>query len=304
MSEAKTIEQNQISMTAFLSLLVGGIALGTSPIFMRYGQEIVTPTSAAFWRLALSIPLMVLWQIYDIKKNKGAATPNFVWADMKVLVAVGLFFALDLVFWHWSVQLTTVANATLLANMAAIFTAVGGFLFFGERFSRTFIGGMFLALFGAMALMGSSFELNKSHITGDMVALTAAVAYAGYMIMSGHARKRFSTVSIVLGTAIFGSLFLLPIALLEDGNFMPPTLIEWWPLLALAWFTHVIGQSCIVYALAHLPAAFGSVSLLIQPLIAAILAWILFAEALGMYHFVGATLIITGILVCRKGVRK
>lgn len=304
MSEAKTIEPNQISMTAFLSLLIGGIALGTSPIFMRYGQEIVTPTSAAFWRLALSIPLMVLWQIYDIKKNKGAATPNFVWADIKVLVAVGLFFALDLVFWHWSVQLTTVANATLLANMAAIFTAVGGFLFFGERFSRTFIGGMFLALFGAMALMGSSFELNKSHITGDMVALTAAVAYAGYMIMSGHARKRFSTVSIVLGTAISGSLFLLPIALLEDGNFIPSTLIEWWPLLALAWFTHVIGQSCIVYALAHLPAAFGSVSLLIQPLIAAILAWILFAEALGMYHFVGATLIITGILVCRKGVRK
>ena len=85
---------------------------------------------------------------------------------------------------------------------------------------------------------------------------------------------------------------------------MPPTLAGWAPLLALAWFTHVVGQSLIIYALAHLPAAFGSVSLLIQPVVAAILAWILFAESLGIYHLIGASLIISGIIVCKKGVRK
>lgn len=302
MSEQVEKSENHVAMTAFMSLLIGGLALGTSPIFMRYGQELVTPTSAAFWRLALSIPLMVIWLAYDIQKNGRTATPSMSLIDLKPLIIVGFFFALDLVFWHWSVQLTTVANATLLANMAAIFTAAGGFLFFGERFSRTFIGGMFLALIGAIALMGSSFELNKAHLSGDLIALVAAVAYAGYMVMSGQARRRFSTVSIVLGTAVFGCLFLLPIALLETGNFVPDTITGWWPLIALAWFTHVIGQSCIVYALAHLPAAFGSVSLLIQPLIAAMLAWVLFAEALGVYHLVGATLIISGIIVSKKGV--
>ncbi|MBT7581535.1 MAG: DMT family transporter, partial [Kordiimonadaceae bacterium] len=74
--------------------------------------------------------------------------------------------------------------------------------------------------------------------------------------------------------------------------------------LALAWFTHVVGQSLIIYSLAHLPAAFGSVTLLVQPVVAAVLAWILFGEFLSIYHFVGAGLIITGILVCKKGVRK
>ena len=294
----------QIYMKAFISLLIGGLALGTSPILMRYAQETVTPSSAAFWRLALAIPLLVVWQIYDIRKNNGAATPGLNIADLKPLIVVGLFFALDLVFWHWSVQLTTVANATLLSNMAAIFTAVGGFLFFGERFSRTFIGGMILALLGAMSLIGNSFEANKAYLTGDMVALTAAVSYAAYMVMSARARKRYSTVSIVLGTAVFGSIFLLPIALMENGNFMPATLMGWLPIFVLSWFTHVIGQSFIVFALAHLPAAFGSVSLLIQPLVAAILAWILFFEALGLYHLVGAALIISGIIVCRKGVSK
>jgi len=66
----------------------------------------------------------------------------------------------------------------------------------------------------------------------------------------------------------------------------------------------VVGQSLIVYALAHLPAALGSVGLLIQPMVAAILAWILFSEILGMYHFFGAMLILSGIFICKKGVRK
>jgi len=295
---------DHINMTAFISLLVGGVAIGTSPIFMRYAQEIVTPTSAAFWRLALSLPLLIIWQIYDIRKNGGAANPGLNIRDIKPFVIIGFFFALDLTMWHWSVKLTTVANATLLANMAAIFTALGGFLFFGERFSKTFIGGMMLALLGAMSLMGSSIELNPDHLYGDFLGLITAFAYAGYMIASAQARKKFSTVSVVLGTAIFSSIFLLPIALVESGNFMPTTLAGWAPLLALAWFTHVVGQSLIIYALAHLPAAFGSVSLLIQPVVAAILAWILFSENLGYYHLIGASLIITGIIVCRRGVRR
>lgn len=287
---------------AFIALLIGGVAIGTSPIFMRFAD--VTPTSSAFWRLSLSIPLLIIWQIYDIRKNKGAATPGLNFKELKIFIIVGFFFALDLTLWHWSVQLTSIANATLLANMAAIFTAVGGFLFFGARFSKTFIGGMMLALMGAMSLIGHSFELRPERLFGDGLGLITAVAYAAYMIASAQARKKYSTVSIVLGTAVFGSIFLAPIAINETGNFIPATLAGWGPLLALSWFTHVVGQSLIVFALAHLPAAFGSVSLLIQPVVAALLAWILFAEALGIYHFIGALLIISGILVCKRGVAK
>ena len=300
--EKKVEDAGHFNMTAFILLILGGVAIGTSPIFMRFSE--VTPTSAAFWRLLMAIPLLILWQAYDIRKNKGKATPQLNVKDMKPFIIVGFFFALDLTMWHWSVKLTSVANSTLLANMAAIFTAVGGFLFFGERFSKTFIGGMMLALLGAMSLMGHSFELAPENLSGDVLGLITAVAYAGYMIFSAKARQKFSTVSIVLGTAVFGCIFLFPLAINETGLFMPSSLMGWWPLIALAWFTHVVGQSLIVYALAHLPAAFGSITLLIQPLVAAVLAWILFGEFLSIYHFVGAALIISGILVCKKGVRK
>ncbi|MCC3860405.1 DMT family transporter [Pseudemcibacter aquimaris] len=295
-------QESHFNVMAFTLLVLGGIAIGTSPIFMRFAD--VTPSSSAFWRLALSIPLLVIWQFIDIKKNTGQPMPGANKKDIKTFIIVGFLFALDLTLWHWSVQLTSVTNSTLLANMAAVFTAIGGFLFFGERFNKTFIGGMALALFGAVSLMGHSFELEPENLPGDLLSLVTAVAYASYIIYSANARKKFSTVSIMLATSLFGSLFLMPIALSETGNFIPTTLVDWWPLFGLAWFTNVIGQSMIVYALAHLPAAFGSVTLLIQPLVAAILAWILFSEILSMYHFIGAALIISGIIVCKSGVKK
>ena len=294
----------QVSLIAFAMLLLGGVALGTSPIFMRYAE--VSPTSSAFWRVWIAVPPLLIWQIYAMRKSKRASgiSWSFDFARIKPLIYIGFFFATDMIAWHWSIRLTTVANATLLANMAVIFTAIGGFIFFGERFSRTFIGGMAIALIGAISLMGHSLGLDPGNLRGDLIAFAAAISYAGFMILTGQARKDYTTGSIMLGAAFFSGLFMLPVALMEPGNFIPETLFAWWPLLALGLFTHVIGQGLIIYALAHLPTAFGSVTLLVQPVIAAILAWILFAEALGIFHLIGATLIITGIFVCKKGVRR
>lgn len=293
-----------VDVRAFTALIIGAIAIGSSPIFVRFAD--VTPTSSAFWRLALAIPPLLIWQLYDLRNNKR--TGNTIGLnslkDYLPFVLCGFFFAADLSMWHWSLRFTSVANSTLLANMAAIFTAVGGFLLFGERFSKTFIAGMLLALMGAASLMGHSFELNPENLFGDVLSLATAVVYAGYMIVSARARKKFSTVSIMLGTAIMTCVFLFPIAMVEVGDFVPTTFAGWWPLIGLGWFTHMIGQSLILYALAHLSAALGSTSLLIQPVIASILAWVLFNEVLGIYHVIGAVLIIAGIMICKKGSRK
>ena len=96
---------------------------------------------------------------------------------------------------------------------------------------------------------------------------------------------------------------LLPLALLAPGPFWPAGVDGWLVLIALALVTQVAGQGLIVYALAHLPAAFGSVSLLVQPVIAAGLAWLLFAEALGPLELAGAGLVLAGIAMARRGTR-
>ena len=216
-------------------------------------------------------------------------------------LGVGLWFAADLYLWHWSVAKTTVANATLLANMAAVFTAVAAFLFFGQRFSRSFLGGLVLALAGAATLMGQNASIDSDYLLGDMLGIATAIAYAGYIIFAARARGTLTTPMVMFGSALTTALLLLPLALVEEGVFFPANFNAWLPLLGLGWFAHVFGQSLIIYGLAHVPATLGSVTLLIQPVISALLAWWLFAEALGLYHLLGALLIFAGIMLARKG---
>lgn len=279
-------------------MIAGAVAIATAAIFMRLSE--VTPTSAAFWRVSLALPLLLTWLLIDTKSLSQIKTsPKSTLLICAALV--GFWFSADLYLWHWSVEKTTVANATFLANMATLFTALAGFLFFGQRYSRTFLAGLALAVAGAAALVGQNTSINPDYLMGDLLGVATAVAYAGYIICAARVRGSLTTPVVMFGSALATALFLLPIALTEEGAFIPQSLEGWLPLLGLAWLTHVLGQSLIIYGLAHVPAALGAISLLIQPVISAILAWWLFAEALGLGHMVGAGLILTGIMFARRG---
>ena len=99
------------------------------------------------------------------------------------------------------------------------------------------------------------------------------------------------------------ALTLLPIALLSGETLLPPSLHAWAVLLALALISHAGGQTLIAYALAQLPASFSSVALLLEPLVAAVIAWPLFGEHLGPVEIAGCVLVLAGIYISRRGSR-
>lgn len=54
------------------------------------------------------------------------------------------------------------------------------------------------------------------------------------------------------------------------------------------------------YALAHLRAGFSSVGLMLQPVLAGLLAWVLFGEVLLPVQVAGCVLVLSGIGVARR----
>ncbi|MFQ5346944.1 MAG: EamA family transporter [Rhodothalassiaceae bacterium] len=137
------------STMALAALVLGASAIGFGPVFVRIAE--VGPVASAFWRVALSVPLLaVAAALGRHRSGRGPLAP---------LIACGAFFAADLGLWHWSITLTSVANATLLANLNSVFVTLAGFLLFKDRFSRLFLVGLALALLGASALMGENVEL-------------------------------------------------------------------------------------------------------------------------------------------------
>jgi drug/metabolite transporter (DMT)-like permease len=71
-------------------------------------------------------------------------------------------------------------------------------------------------------------------------------------------------------------------------------------LFGLAIVTQILGQGAIAYAFAHLPASLSSVSLLIQPVVAALAAWVLFNEAVGPAQWIGGAIVLAGIWIAKK----
>lgn len=281
---------------ALFSLFLGAFAIAFSPIFVRLVQA--APEVSAFYRVALALPPLWLWMRWEDRKT-GAAPMS--WPTRLSLMATGLFFAGDLEFWHWSIQLTSVANATLLANFAPVFVTLGAVLLFGERVSRLYLIGLATAILGLFVLLGGDLDRDAEAMLGNGLGLVAAGFYAGYLLAVGRYRKRLSAARIMTWTTLGAALGLLPVVPLSGNAFAAPGLQDWFILLALAWFSHALGQGLIAYALAHLPATFSSVGLLTQPLLAALLAWWLFREGLGLWQGVGGLIILIGIYAAHRG---
>ncbi len=282
---------------AFLTLLAGAMAIGFAPVLVRLSE--LGPIATAFYRLFFAMPVLWFWLSREGGEGRGPCSAR----DVLGLGVAGVLFAADLSVWHWSIQLTSVANATLLANFAPVFVTFGAWLFFRERFTRTFLAGLFLGVLGVVVLMGDSVSLGGRNLAGDGLGLLTAVFYGGYILAVSRLRRRFSTATIMAWSGTVTCLVLLPVTLISGEDIFASTASGWAVLMALALVSHAGGQSLITYALAHLPAAFSSVSLLLQPVIAALLAWVLLAEPLRSMQALGASIILLAIVLARRGSR-
>ena len=218
------------------------------------------------------------------------------------LVLAGLFFAADLGVWHFSILYTSVANSTVLANLAPIFVTLAGWLFWHRRVTRTFLAGMAVAIAGMFVLVGPNFALGGKPLLGDALGALTAVFYAGYFLAIKVTRDAGgSTARLMAWSTTITAIVLLPIALLAPQPFWPSSAAGWWVLLGLALVTQILGQGLIAYAFAHLSASLSSVSLLIQPVMAALFAWLIFGEAIGFAQYLGGAIVLAGIWLARRG---
>ncbi len=283
--------------TAFAILILGALCISFAPIFVRLSE--LPPTATAFHRMVLAVPLFTLFMLKERTGSNKSLNPlpreQFVW-----LILSGFLFAADLAVWHWSITYTSVANATLFGNFAPIFVTVAAWFFLGERITGRFILGMVLALGGAFLLMRSSLDFGVERLWGDFLGIITAIFYSGYIIAVKILRRSMSTSMLMTYSTLITSIALFAMTLLAGEALIPFTLSGWLTLLALAWISQVCGQGLIAFALAHLPVSFSSVSLLVQPVAAAIFAWLILDEVLTWWQGLGGLVVLAGIALARK----
>ena len=272
---------------ALPALLLGAVFIALSPIFVRLSEA--GPIATAFWRVALAVP--VLWLFF----RPPLRGPKLLF------LAAGIAFAGDLVFWHKSIQFTSVANSTLLANLASIFVTLAAWLLWRERPKALFLAALALALGGVALLVHTSLSFSSTALLGDALGVVTAMFYAWYILAVKGLRDRgAATLQVMAVTTTLTALILFPVALASGEQMLPTSAYGWGILLGLALITHAAGQGLIAYALAHLPAAFSSVGLLLQPVVAALFAWVLLSEPLVALQIAGGLVVLAAIWLARR----
>jgi drug/metabolite transporter (DMT)-like permease len=286
-----------MNLAALAALLSGALAIASSGIFFRLAET--GPIATAFWRVALAVPFFAAWWWWERRAARAAtagATPRAGRFDRRFLLP-GLFFAGDLIFWHWALSATSIAAATLESNLTPIFVALALWVSLGERPTRRFVVALLVSLAGVLLIASPKLGAGGGALRGDAFGVVTALFYAGYLFTVSRLRSEFSTAAVMLWTVLVTALLLLPLALTE--RFLPQSAHGWAMLLGLALVAQCIGQGLITYALAHLSTAFSSVGLYMQPVAAALYAWWILGERLLPVQLVGGVIVLVGITLAR-----
>lgn len=281
----------------YAMLLGGATMVALSPIFVRLSE--LEPTATGVWRTALSLPLLFAWMAWAQGRNPAPRCLG-EWRALWPLVLPGLLFAGDLFFWHWSIYFTSVANATLFANFAPLFVALGAWLILGQKIGGRLWLGIAIALVGAGVMLGESLSLNAGQALGDALGVATAVFFGSYVLAVSRLRDRYDSATLMFYSSLVTCATLVVIAVAMGESLWPRTWMGWLNLLALAWATQVLGQGLIAASLGHIAPAFAALLILTEPVAAAFFGWAFLGEGLSLWQVGGGTLMLAGVALARR----
>lgn len=287
--------------------LLGAIAgIAWSAIFIRWSA--VPGPSSAFYRVFIAALVLVPWRTiaWATARRDPPARARLRPRPLALGLLAGVFFGLDLALYNTAVMRTTATTATLFGNNAPIFVGIGSWLIFARRPARRFWLGLALAAAGVAVVMLSMRGQDGAHggdITGALIAIAAAVFFAGYLLTIERVREEMDTLTLST-VAIAGSVItVLAVCLIVGAPLAGFSFRTWLALLGLGLISQLGAYLCLTYALGHLPATVTAVGLLAQVPLTALLAMPLLGEPVTAAIVAGGLLVMAGIYVVNAPAR-
>jgi drug/metabolite transporter (DMT)-like permease len=282
----------------FLMLALGATLIGFAPIFVKWSD--LSPAAITFWRMLLALPLLTGFN-YVINKKIFFRVKSKKTIFYTALAS--LAFTTDLTLWHYSMNITSVANATIIVNSAPIFVALLAFIFYKELPAKGFGKSFLITYVGIIGLIIFSNNYANGKIFGDLLCMIAAIFYAVYLLIISKLNKETS-LNIIFYTTFFCCLFSLVPIMINSKSFIPISNFEWINMFLMAFLCQFGGQFLITFGIGKISASNGSIGLLMQPLTATLLAALIFSEILNLMQIVFVFITLAGIYLARLSIVK
>ena len=302
-SDSSVDRSGKPSVTAYISLITALLSVSFAPIFIRWSETELGANATVFNRLFIFVVIFGFGRFISSRLTSVSAeeeTEPPTRTQWILLVSVGVISIVSLVLWAISLEYTTVAKSMLLNNLTPIFTSLGSWAIFGRKFDRRFLIGMAIALVGALGLGLEDLQGEEGLLIGDVFAILSAVFLGAYFLVVEQLRDRFSATTILLWRCVIGSVFLLPVVMTLEGQVFPTTETALFAVFGLGIVSEGLGQRLLAKSMSLFSCSFIALFLLLEPIVSAMLAWVIFQEAFGVNTWIGFAVVLTGIYLAQS----
>lgn len=290
------------SLRAYAALAVVCLLWGTTYFALRIGVETFPPFlfSAIRQVVAGGVLLAGLWLTGNLSVRRGDLLHQSVPGILMLALGNGVV--------GWCERYISSGLAALILSLIPVFVVLINYAsgLDRRRPHRLIIGGLFLGCLGIVLIFRDNLKdlARPEYFLGMVIAFGACLAWAAGSVYAKHKTSPASHVLQNAALQLFsGGLALLPLSLFLDdySELKAVTAPSIWALVYLIVFGSIVGYSCFVYALKHLPIGVTSLYAYINPFIAILLGFFFLQEPLTGITFLALTAALSGVYCINKG---
>jgi drug/metabolite transporter (DMT)-like permease len=281
------------------AVIAGALAIAFSGILYREAE--VSPETGAFFRCACALP--ALWVFVRLEERllgpRSLALRRTAWI-------AGVFFAIDILFWHHAIEAVGAGLATVLGNTQVVLVGLIAWALFRERPAASALAAIPIAMLGIVLISGALEQgaYGDNPPLGALFGIITGIAYSGFLLTLRHGAGDQRRVAGPLFDATLSSSALILAEGLVTGklDLTPgPESLAW--LVTLALTSQVLGWLLITVSLPRLPVVATSLLLTLQPVSTVFLAAVLLGEHPSAFQLVGVAAVLVGLVVASVGRR-
>lgn len=269
-------------------LLISIIAISLAAILVKlsHAPSSVISMNRMFIAVILLIP-------FALKYRKDITNLNLI--DTLYLMLSGLFLALHFGLWFGSLKLTTVASSTVILSLQPIIAMIASFLFYKERITFKVFCTILVSFIGVVIVSWGDFNLTDlTAMIGNFLSLLSVLSIVSYLMIGKNAMLKLTHWVYSLIVFFFAGVFLLIYNVITNTTLVNYSAKEWLLFISLAIFP-TIAHVIFNYLLNLISPTTISMSMLLEPVGASILAIFILKEYLGYLQIAGIIIVLVGV---------
>lgn len=270
-------------------ILLQSVIYGFGNPLTKIAFKSITP----FWSLSVRFTIaFIVFMLFFGRRIIGSLKS----VEPKVYLPAGICMATAYITCNLALSWTSATNVGFLMSLPVIFAPILALLIYKVKYRLIHIPVQIVVVIGLYLLCfdGEKLVFGK----GEITALITAISIAGALVFGEESLKQLDAVALSAVQAGITALISLPCALIIENTeiLVHVTIPAWLVVLYLAIFCTNIAYMLQNSALKYISASTVSMLQCTQPILTAIISYLLLREKLSTLGIIGAAIIIVCII--------